>query len=230
MDKKEKKDFVALAVHNLKTPISSIKLSLEMLLEGDFGNLTEEQKKIIERIDQRNETLIYLVNDLLHLAKIEETESYHISQVNFSDLIKSIVDCEQEAIERKAIRVKIENKGPKLKKVMIDKEKIFLAVQNIFDNSIKYSNIGGEVIISFNLVDKNLELKIQDFGIGIQEVEKEKLFTEFFRGDNAKEVQSMGSGLGLYIAKRIIEGHNGKIWFESQQNRGTTFFITIPVE
>jgi len=224
-----KKDFVALAVHKLKTPISSIKLSLEMLIEGDFGNITEEQKRILERTYQRNEVLICLVNDLLNLAKIEENNSHTLSEVNFSDLIKSIVDYDQESIERKALNIRVENRGAKLKKIMIDAEKMFLAIQNVFNNAVKYSNVGGEIIISYELIGKILEVRIQDFGIGIPEAEKNKLFTEFFRGENAKEMQIMGSGLGLYITKGIIEGHDGKVWFESEENKGTTFFITLPI-
>jgi len=230
IDKKEKKDFVALAVHKLKTPISSVKLSLEMLLEGDFGELQDEQKKIIERAYEKNETLIYLINDLLNLAKIGENHSYNLKPIDLESIIYAVIDYEKEKIQKKAIVVKIESKDKKLPKILLDKEEIFLAVQNIFSNAVKYSNVGGDIIVYFGTSGKNLELKIQDFGIGILESEKEKLFSEFFRGTNAKEVDSMGSGLGLFIAKDIIERHRGKIWFESKENKGSTFFVTLPIK
>ena len=132
IDKKEKKDFVALAVHKLKTPISSVKLSLEMLLEGDFGELQDEQKKIIERAYEKNETLIYLINDLLNLAKIGENHSYNLKPIDLESIIYAVIDYEKEKIQKKAIVVKIESKDKKLPKILLDKEEIFLAVQNIF--------------------------------------------------------------------------------------------------
>ena len=230
LDKKRKTDFIALAVHKLKTPMSSVKLSLEMLLEGDFGELNNEQKRIIERAYQRNNTLIYLANDLLNLAKVEANHYYNLTSVNFENLIKSIVDFEQEEIKKKEVKVNIKWPKTKLPKIILDKEKMFLAIQNIFDNAVKYSKNGGEINISFSSNDKNLELKIEDYGIGILENDKEKLFTEFFRGENAKELDPMGSGLGLYIAKIIIKDHNGKIWFESKEDKGSAFFVNLPIK
>ena len=146
IDKKEKKDFVALAVHKLKTPISSVKLSLEMLLEGDFGELQDEQKKIIERAYEKNETLIYLINDLLNLAKIGENHSYNLKPIDLESIIYAVIDYEKEKIQKKAIVVKIESKDKKLPKILLDKEEIFLAVQNIFSNAVKYSNVGGDIM------------------------------------------------------------------------------------
>lgn len=228
--KRDNRDFIAMAIHKLKTPISSIKLSLGMLLEGDFGELRDEQKKVLERTYQRNNSLIYLVDDLLNLARVKNKHSYNLKMVNFEDLIKEVIDCEQEQIKKKEAQVKFENAKTNLPKIKVDKDKMFLAIQNIFNNAVKYCKIGGEVIIYLQSDGKNLELKIKDDGIGISENEKSKLFTEFFRGENAKELDPMGSGLGLYIAKDIIEDHNGKIWFESKENKGTTFFVTLPIK
>jgi|SRR3989344_3207514 len=227
-DENQKRDFVALAVHKLKTPISSIKLSLEMLLEGDFGELSLEERKVIERIHQRNEVLIYLVNDLLNLAQIGNKYPLSLVPVNFKRLVKLVINTDEEEMQKKAISIRFEDKAV-ISDVIADKEKMFLAVQNIFDNAVKYSNVGGEIIVVLESDTESIRLKIQDFGIGIIDSDKEKLFTEFFRGKNAKEAQLMGSGLGLFIAKDIIEKHGGRIWFESKEGRGTTFFVVIPI-
>lgn len=244
-DKKEgnKADFIALAVHRLKTPISSIKLSLEMLLEEDFGGLSDEQKRVLERMQQKNKTLIYLVNDLLNLAKIKDKHLGNLKYTDFEKLVQSIVDFEKEAIQKKRIEIKVQKQSDKLPNLKLNQEKVFLALQNIIDNAIKYSKIGGEVIISLSNDNRNLNVKVQDFGIGVLDKEKNKLFTEFFRGENAKELEPMGSGLGLYIAKNIIEEKGGKIWFESparnadgiasaggKENKGSTFFISLPIK
>ena len=229
-NKKSEIDFVALAVHKLKTPLSSIKLSLEMLLEGDFGELSPEQKKIIERIRQRNSISIDLVNKLINLAKVYGEETYKLSDVDFEGLIQSVVDCEREEIQKKGIKLKVESPKKKLPKLKIDEEKFFWAIQNILDNAVKYSNVGGEVVFSYQIQGKNLELKIKDNGIGIRDSEKRSLFHQFFRGQDAMEADSTGSGLGLFISKRVIEWHKGKISFESKEGKGTTFFITLPLK
>lgn len=231
MDEKDIIDNVAFIVHKLKTPTSSIKIALEMLLEGDFGELNEEQKKVIKRTYQRNNTLISFINDLLNLDKIESKSLAHnLKRVDFEELIKSVIDCEQEEIKKRGIKIIIEKPAKKMPLMKFDKEKVFLAIQNIFNNAVKYSKIGGEIIISFSSKGKNLEIKIKDFGIGIPNNEKDKLFTKFFRCKNAIEVESIGSGLGLYIAKDIIEGHQGKIWFESEENKGSIFFVSLPIK
>ena len=189
-DENQKRDFVALAVHKLKTPISSIKLSLEMLLEGDFGELSLEERKVIERIHQRNEVLIYLVNDLLNLAQIGNKYPLSLVPVNFKRLVKLVINTDEEEMQKKAISIRFEDKAV-ISDVIADKEKMFLAVQNIFDNAVKYSNVGGEIIVVLESDTESIRLKIQDFGIGIIDSDKEKLFTEFFRGKNAKEAQLM---------------------------------------
>lgn len=228
MHNSPKKDFIALAIHKLKTPISSVRLCLEMLLEGDFGPLNEEQKRIIERACEKNNMLVYLVNDLINVAKLEERHSYNLKPTGLDEVVGRSIDFEKEQIDKKSITITIEKKEGKLPKVNIDPEEMFLAVQNILDNAIKYSNVGGNIVIYVGQNKNNIELNIKDFGIGISEEEKGRLFTEFFRAENAKEMQAMGSGLGLFIAKNIIEGHGGKIWFESKEGKGTTFFITLP--
>lgn len=223
-------DLVALVVHKLKTPISSIKLCLEMLLEGDFGELNEEQKKVLQRTYQRNNVLIAFVNDLLNLAKIKGKKmGYNPTLVNFEGLVQLIVDSEQEEIEKKHLNVIVKKPAEKFPKLKLDKEKVFLVVQNVIDNAIRYSNIGGEVVISFNKKGKHLYIQVKDNGIGIPEKEKEKVFTEFFRGTNAKEAEPLGSGVGLYIARGIVEDRKGSIWFESKEGKGTTFFIDLPL-
>lgn len=229
--KKNKIDFVSLVAHQLKTSLSAMKLSFQMLLNGDFGALNQEQKDIIEKLHQRNNMLIHSVNDLLNMIRIEDKGYfYHFDRVDIEDLINSIIIFSQEELKRKKIIFQFEKPIVKLPKIMLDKEKICLAIQNIFDNSIKYTPLGGQITISLKNDNKNLEIKIQDSGIGIPDSQKKNIFEKFFRGSNAVKAQTIGSGLGLFITKEIIESHQGKIWFESKENKGSTFFITIPIK
>ena len=231
INEKIKKDFVLLSIHKLKTPLSSIKLSLGMLLDGSFGKVSNEQKDIIKKIYQRNNMLIYLVNDLLNIVKIEGKARFQNKiLVDFENLIQSVIDYNQEEIKKKKIVFKFKRPEIKLQNIILDKEEVFLAIQNIFDNAVKYTLIGGEIMISLGSDSKNLNFKIQDSGIGIPEYEKEKLFTKFFRGSNAMKTETTGSGLGLFIAKDIIEKNHGKIWFESKENKGSIFFVTFPIK
>lgn len=230
LDKKTEKDFFLLAIHKLKTPLSSVKLCLEMLLSGDFGELNNQQKEIIEKARQKNNALIDLVGDLINAAKVEsKTHSHNFVFVNFENMVESVVKSLQEKIQSKKIILKIEKPQLPLPKIMADKEEIFMAIQNVFDNAVKYNKEGGEINVFLGSNGKNLELKIQDQGPGIPESEKENLFTKFFMGKNTSKTQGESSGLGLYISKGIIENHCGKIWFESKENEGSTFFVTLPI-
>lgn len=224
-------DFIFLAAHQFKKPLSSMKFSLEMLLKGDFGKISKEQKDIIENILQRNNTLILIIDDLLDMAKTgEKVQVYKLTLVDIEDLIDSVISFEKKEIMDKKIEFKLEKPYVKIPGIMLDKGKMYLAVQNILDNAIKYTPVGGRINFSLSSDGKEIKIRIEDSGIGIREEDKKKLFTKFFRGSNAAKMETVGSGLGLFIAKSIIEKHNGRIWFESKENQGSKFFFTIPIK
>ena len=114
-------------------------------------------------------------------------------------------------------------------KVRVDIEKISLAIQNLLDNAIRYNTIGGEIELALKKKDSEIEFSIRDTGIGIPKNQQQRIFTKFFRAPNALKLETEGSGLGLFIAKNIIEAHGGRIWFESEEGSGTTFYFTLPV-
>lgn len=225
-----KSEFVTLAAHQLRTPASAVKWSLQMLLDEDLGKLSEEQKEVIEKTRRTNEKMIRLVNDLLNVAQIEEGK--YLSEMTLSDiekLIESMIDTFKEKIMQKKIRFEFRKSGTELPKVMIDIEKMKIAVRNILDNAITYTLPGGKVIVSTEAEEKKIEVRVRDTGLGIPEYQQKKVFTKFFRGDNIMKVETEGTGLGLFIAKNIIEAHGGKIWFESEKGKGSVFYFTLPV-
>lgn len=230
--KETKTEFVSiLFAHHLQSALAAVKWSLNMLLSGDFGKINKEQKNIIKKTIERNEELISLVNNFLDTAKNKEKKYfYNKNLTDIKDIIESVIYFFQEEIKKKKIKFEFKKPKEKLPQIIVDKEKIKIAIQNIFDNAIKYTPPGGK--ISFFLKDnkKEIEFKIQDSGMGIPENEKEKLFTKFFRGVNAVKTETVGSGLGLFLAKKIIEAHNGKIWFESKENEGSSFYFSLPVK
>lgn len=228
---KMKTEFVTVAAHQLRTPTSAVKWSLEMLLDGDLGKLNEGQKKIIEKAHKTNDKAIRLVNDLLNVAEIEEGR--YLSKLvltDISDLIQFVVEEYKEQIKEKKIKFAFTKPEEQLPKIMLDVEKTKIAIRNILDNSVRYTLPMGKISIFIKKEEKNIEVQIQDSGLGIPLNEQDKIFTKFFRGFNIMRIDTEGTGLGLYIAKNIIDAHGGKIWFESEEGQGTTFYFTLPIK
>ena len=229
---KTKNQFISLVAHQLKTPLSTFRLSFKMLLDQDFGAINKQQKNVLEKIYKNNESLISLVEDLLKEAKVDQnSQNSNRLLVNLEDLVNPVVDFYKDEMGRKKIKFKfIKQKGKNLKNsldVLADPEKIKIVIQNLLDNAVKYTPAGGRIEISITLTKgREVEFKIKDSGIGIPADQKEKIFKKFSRAGNATKTN--GSGLGLSISKDIIEKHKGKIWFESSENKGSSFFFSLP--
>ena len=224
-----KSDFVSLTAHQLRTPLAGIKWALKLLLKGDFGEITEEQKKFAEEMSQSTEKMISLIGNLLDITKIEEGR-YLFEKVSsdMEQVILSAISLYKEEIKNKKLKIKFQ-KPKNVVKVKIDAEKIKLAVDNLLDNAIKYTNSGGKLELELSCGIKEVEFKIKDSGLGIPKSQQERVFSKFFRGENIMKVQTEGTGLGLFITKNIIEAHGGKIWFDSKEGKGTTFYFTLPI-
>jgi len=228
---KMKTEFVTLAAHQLRTPTSAVKWSLQALSGGDLGPLNEEQKKAVETAYITNDKVIGLVRDLLDLAQIEEGR--FLSNMELCDIegiILEIIKENEVIIKNRKLNVEFQKSEYPLPKLMLDKEKIKIAIENIFDNALRYTLAGGKVTIICIGSKKDVQIQIKDTGLGIPAEEKNRVFTKFFRSDNVMKRETEGTGLGLYISKNIIEAHGGEIWFESELNRGSVFFFTIPIK
>jgi len=140
-------------------------------------------------------------------------------------LSAKVVEGLKETASLKNIKIKIERPKELLSPIMVDKEKIGIAVQNLVDNAIKYTPAGGKVTITLSKNGNQAFFKIADSGVGIPQDQQDRIFSKFFRGSNVVRLETEGSGLGLYTTKNIIESHKGKIWFESKEGEGTTFTL-----
>ncbi|MEK7562456.1 MAG: PAS domain-containing sensor histidine kinase, partial [Patescibacteria group bacterium] len=228
---KTKNDFILSAVHQLKTSVASAKWSLKMFLSGDFGNINKEQKDVIGRLYKRNDGLVFSINNLLDATKIEDgVYAYNKNLADIQEIVESVVLYFKDKIKSKKIKFEFERPSERFPKIMIDKEKIESVIQNLLDNALKYTGNGGEIKVSLKINDKNIEFRIGDSGIGIPNSQQGKIFSKFFRAGNANKMEATGSGLGLFIAKNIIEDHNGSIRFESEENKGSVFVFTLPIE
>jgi len=229
MIERMKSEFVSIAAHQLRTPLSAIKWTLKMILDGDLGEVPKEQREFLEKTYQSNERIINLINDLLNVSRIEEGRYlYKPILTDFIPILDSLIDSYKEEIKKKNLKLKLK-KPQKLPKVKVDVEKISLAIQNLLENAIRYNKESGEIEINLKEKGKEIEFSIRDTGIGIPKDQQNRVFTKFFRGYNAIKMETEGSGLGLFITKNIIEAHGGKIWFESEEGKGTTFYFTLPI-
>ncbi|MFC1663550.1 ATP-binding protein [Patescibacteria group bacterium] len=228
-----KTEFVSLAAHQLRTPLSAIKWTLKMLIDGDLGKITEEQKDFIEKTYKSNERMISLINDLLNVTRIEEGRYlYKPVLTQIENVAQFVINSYKKEVKRKKIKIRFKKPKHELPKTKIDVEKMRMAIQNLVDNAVRYTKVGGTVTVCLRLLkkEKEIEFSVKDTGVGISENQQNRVFTKFFRGANAIRMETEGSGLGLFITKNIVEAHGGRIWFESKENKGTTFYFTLPTK
>ena len=223
-----KTEFVSIAAHQLRTPMSAIKWTLRMILDGDLGPITGEQRDFLEKTYVSNERMISLINDLLNVTRIEEGKHlYNLILVNLEDLTANIVSSYTEIAKRKSLTLEYEKPDKKLPQVKVDVEKIRLVISNLIENAIKYTPVKGTIKVKVSLEDGRVQVAVKDTGVGILKEQQERIFTKFFRGANVMRMETEGTGLGLFIAKNIVETHGGKIWFESEEGKGTTFIFNL---
>lgn len=227
-----KNEFISISAHQLRTPLAGIKWALRMILDGEIGKIDKESTIYLDKAYQTNEIMICLVNDLLNVTRIEEGRFLlELKSVSLKDLIKKVIMEAEVISERKNVNVEFETIGNDVTQIKADAEKLRLALQNLVENSIKYSSPGDTISIKIRSEDESMVvIEVKDEGIGIDEKEHKRVFSKFFRGRNASRIQTQGTGLGLFIVKNIVEAHNGKIWFKSKVNEGTTFFIKLPID
>lgn len=225
---KLKTEFLSLASHQLRSPLTAIIGYTSMLLDGSFGEINDKQKEAIDRVYQSSRHLSLTVEDLLNVSKIEQGGMQYV-KVPF-DFEKASADLAKDlsvTAQKKGLKLTFETDGKSPYKVNGDMEKIRQVILNFIDNSIKYTKEGSiNVLLSKN--EKTIRLSIKDTGMGMTPEIKAKLFQKFARAEGGK-MNAGGSGLGLYLAKKIIEeGHNGKVGVDSEgMNKGSTFWMEL---
>jgi len=227
-----KTEFVSIASHQLHTPLTSIKWMISLLMKGPKAQkLSQAQTEYLNNINESNERMILLVDDLLNISRIESSKARMLQKTscNVKELIEKVMN-EQEGIAIQ-LGVRLEKKlaaAPCI--VEGDSDKLYQVFMNLANNAIKYSKQGGSVEIGYTIADNVARFSVKDSGIGIPKDQQEKIFQKFFRADNAVKSRSMGTGLGLYYVKMVVEAHGGRVWFESEADKGTTFYFTLPLK
>ncbi len=225
-----KSNFLSVVAHQLRTPLSGIKWTVNMILNGEMGELNTEQKSFLMKSYESNDRMITLVNDMLGADHIESGKlKYDFISTQISDLLDNVLYDMLPSANKKNLHIEFSNKNSSLPKVHIDTEKIRAVFQNLLENAIKYTPVGGKIEIGFKVVDGFIEISITDTGIGIPSDQSKNIFNRFFRAQNAIKMETDGSGLGLFITKAIVERHGGKIWFKSDLGKGSSFIFTVPI-
>ncbi|MFH1583072.1 MAG: HAMP domain-containing sensor histidine kinase [Candidatus Falkowbacteria bacterium] len=227
---KIKYDFVTIATHRLRTPMSIIKWVFFTLKDDTPKKLNQEQLDLINKGVITSERMINLINDLLNISRIEEGKfGYTFIRGDFRQIFYEIEKIFRPQCDAAGIKLILDIYKNAVE-TNYDPDKMIMAINNIMSNAIKYTPSLGKINISASVKKGVIEIAVKDSGIGIPKEEQKSIFNSFFRGSNAMKIDTEASGLGLYIAKSIIEKHGGNIWFISAEKHGTTFYFTLPIK
>lgn len=223
-----KDEFISLASHQLRTPATGVKQYLGMVLEGFVGELTDQQRAILEKAHESNERQLNIVADLLKVAQVDAGKvRLRKTEVDLTTLINDVIKEQRATFEERRQAVEFNASRPDLT-LHLDRDTIRMVIENLIDNASKYSGEAKTVKVKLAEEDDEIHITIMDRGVGIKPEDQSRLFEKFSRIDNPLSTQVGGSGLGLYWAKKIVDLHQGKITFESKVNEGTSFTIHLP--
>jgi len=225
-----KSDFVFTVAHELKAPVAAIQSILRVLLEGYAGEIFQKQKDLIGRVERRLAALQSLIRDLLALGALKGAlPEAKKTDVILNGVVNRVVDMVQSEVDEKGLALQVEIPGTLLTVKATD-EDIERLLSNLLENAVKYTPAKGKVYLQVSLNDDSVRIVVSDTGIGISPESMPRIFEEFYRGKNAKEIGQEGTGLGLSLVKRIVDRYHGKISVESKVREGSTFTVTLPRE
>ncbi len=224
-----KTEFVSLASHQLRTPLSAIRWYSEMLLSKYVGDLNEKQRQYVKEIYAGNLRMVELVNALLNVSRIDlGTFAMEPEPVNLVEICQSVLkELNPQIMEKKQVIEEVFTDAPEV--YIADPKLIRIVFQNFLSNSVKYTQPEGRITAEIGKKDNSLYIRVSDNGYGIPKSQHGKIFEKLFRADNVRQKDTEGTGLGMYIVKAIVESSGGKIWFESEENNGTTFHVVMPL-
>ena len=225
-----KSEFVSIVSHQLKAPLSGMRWASDVLSGNRIGILNNKQEEYLKDIQESTSRMIRLINDLLDVSRIESGKM----EINFQDIdLKEIVKVVAQELKSFAKANNVElviNIDREINKVKTDPIRIKMVIQNFVDNAIKYTKLQkGVVKVFLENRNGNVYCSVEDNGLGISKAEQSRIFDKFFRGNGMAKKQTIGTGLGLFIAKAAIESSGGEIGFQSEKKKGSTFWFTLPV-
>jgi signal transduction histidine kinase len=227
---KTKSEFISAVSHELRTPLTSIKGYASILMTGKLGDIPDQVKERLGKINTHSDKLVNFINELLDISRIESGRvEMNFKDCEISDIVETVHDVLTPQLKEKKIKwsSKIDTNIPTLRLDDTQADRIFI---NLISNAIKFTPAGGTIEVAARLDNDTVKIEVSDTGIGISQQDIERLFDEFYRVDNQINQQVKGTGLGLPLAKKIVEAHGGRMWVTSQLNEGTTFHFTLPTK
>lgn len=223
----QREDFVATLTHDLKTPVSATNRAVRFLLDGDFGPVSESQKEILETILQSNTALYSLVQTLLDVYKFDSgVKEFHMRPCNLATTITQMVTEVMPIAHSVGVEIRAELPVD-VKEINCDEEELRRVVQNLLDNSLKFTPSGGSILVALRQEQGTTTISVEDTGRGVPEENMPKLFQRFWQAGSTGRYYA-STGLGLYLCRRIVEGHGGRIWCTSRPGEGSTFSFELP--
>lgn len=225
-----KDEFISMASHQLRTPLTSIKGYIDMILDGDAGEITAMQRRFLTETFVSSERMVHLINDFLSVSRLQ-TGKFMIDKrpVNLVKIVKQELESLRVNAEGRELSFDFTSSG-KIPTLLLDEAKIRQVIMNFADNALYYSRPGTVIAVTLSIHKGDVVFIVKDTGIGVPKAEQAKLFTKFFRATNARKQRPDGTGVGLYLAKRVVIGHGGSIVFSSTEGRGSTFGFRLPLK
>jgi signal transduction histidine kinase len=223
-----KDDFISMASHQLRTPLTSVKGYLSLVIDGDAGKISDSQRKLLTQAFFSSQRMVYLIADLLNVSRLK-TGKFVIerTQVNLADVIEQELAQLTDTAKGRDLTLSYQ-KPEQFPTLNIDETKTRQVIMNFVDNAIYYTPAGGHINVMLNETDKAIELLVKDDGIGVPAADQHHLFSKFYRAKNAQKARPDGTGLGLFMAKKVIVAQGGAIIFNSKEGKGSTFGFTFP--
>jgi signal transduction histidine kinase len=223
-----KDDFIGMASHQLRTPLTSVKGYISLVLDEDAGKITGQQRKLLTQAFISSQRMVALIADLLNVSRLR-TGKFVIEPgpVNLADMAAQEIKQLKETAEARGITLEY-HKPAHFPVVTLDETKTRQVIMNFLDNAIYYTELGGHITLQLHETPKTIELKVVDNGIGVPKSEQHHLFTKFYRAPNAQKARPDGTGIGLFMAKKVITGHGGSVIFDSKEGEGSTFGFSFP--
>jgi signal transduction histidine kinase len=218
-----KDDFISMASHQLRTPLTSVKGYVSMVLEGDVGKVSQKQRELLDQAFVSSQRMVYLIADLLNVSRLK-TGKFIIEAkpTNLADVVEGEINQLIETAKGRNLELTY-SKPKQFPTLMLDETKIRQVIMNFADNAIYYTPSGGHIKVALEDKSETVEFTVTDDGIGVPKSEQHHLFGKFYRAGNAKKARPDGTGLGLFMAKKVIVTQGGAIIFKSQEGKGSTF-------
>jgi len=224
-----KSEFVSVVSHQLRSPLSNLKWAIGLLLSGRVDKVSGKQLEYFKILKENSNRMEELVSDLLVVSRIEQGKLLtRVEEISLGDMIRDLIRRLDVFIKASNVKI-VFSEEKNLPKLLADISQIKLIIENLLDNAIRYGKEKGRIEISLRKEDRSLRFGIKDEGLGIPLEDQQYIFQKFFRSSNALRYKTEGSGLGLYIVKSIIDKMGGKINFNSQEGKGSTFWFTLPI-